>query len=97
MFKTHKSKNKINNKIISNNEEENDVVNDLLFTDIQNMEKRNNIYKKTSIQRYNTVNDDEQYNFDLREFVNSKMKKSVKRPIVKPGHHRSNSTNLYNY
>lgn len=91
-YKTQNFRNKINNI-----EEENDEVNDLFTDNNKNLDKINKMYKKNSNQTYKTVNDDEQFNFDLREFINSKIKSSSKRLLVKPGHHRSNSTNLYNY
>lgn len=103
LHKTNKSKNKINKENDNEEAEEKDQVNDLFpirnnNNNNKNAEKTNKIYKKINSQGYKTVNDDEQFDFDdLREFINSKIRKSSKRPVVRPGHHRSNSTNLYNY
>lgn len=83
---------------MNNNHQQHDEVNDLFPSKTNNLlNKMNKIYKKNSSQLYKATNEDDQIDWDLREFINSKMKKSSKRPIVGPGHHRSNSTNLYNY
>jgi len=91
-FKNPKSKNKM-----STDEELNEL-NDL-FPSNKNFEnKMNKIYKKNSCQVYKAANtNDEQIDLDLREFIINKMKKNGKRFIKGPGHHRSNSNNIYNY
>ncbi len=104
------SNSKINKNTNINNddeEEENDQVNDLFPGDRNTDNKIDRIiYQKKSSNNNNkqsyqqAVNDNEEnFDFDLREFINTKVKKNSVRPIVRsgPGHYRSNSTNLYKY
>jgi len=87
LFKTH-----INNRLIKDEDNELNNINEFL----KNNTKCNRMYNKRNTVVYKNNNDDEQFDFDLRQFINSKIKKNNKKNIL-PRHHRSNSTNIYNY
>jgi hypothetical protein len=61
-----------------------------------NYDKLNKIYVKKKNNEYKKINNEEQFDLDLREFINNKIKKNNKKTIY-AAHQRSNSTNLFNY
>jgi len=83
----------LNNKIFTTQKS------NCLFTEEGNKDKINDyllnkIFNKRN--SYQKLNDEEQFDLNLREIINNKMKKNAKKAII-PSHQRSNSTNIYNY
>ena len=83
------NKKKYKNKYITNNYGDNENYTE---NNIEKFNKLSNIRKFHS----NKLTKDEQIEFNLKEFIQSKLKKNFKNPN-RPGHYRSYSTNLYNY
>lgn len=74
--------------------------NDYLINHVEEINRMYNTRNSNSNKNlFKTINNEDEEELNLKEFIESKIKKNFRIPVIKGigGHCRSNSTNLYKY